>query len=119
MSDIRKILADRPWLTRASTERPILLRAHFSEPMTVAALAKLVHMSASAFHQHFKAVTSLSPVQFQKGLRLQEARRLMLSLRMDVSAGEPAGRVSQRLPVQPGIPPLVRQRADQGHRPIT
>lgn len=61
------------------------LRAHFAEPMHVEALAKLVHMSASAFHQHFKAVTSMSPVQYQKVLRLQEARRLMLSMMMDVS----------------------------------
>jgi AraC-like DNA-binding protein len=61
------------------------LRAHFAEPMTVAALAKAVHLSASAFHQHFKAVTSMSPLQFQKVLRLQEARRLMLSMMMDVS----------------------------------
>lgn len=62
------------------------LRAHFSEPMTVDALAQLVHMSASAFHQHFKAVTSMSPLQFQKVLRLQEARHLMLSMMMDVSS---------------------------------
>jgi len=62
------------------------LRAHFSEPMQVETLAKLVHMSASAFHQHFKAVTAMSPLRFQKVLRLQEARRLMLSMRMDVSA---------------------------------
>jgi len=61
------------------------LRANFSEPMKVEALAKLVHMSASAFHQHFKAVTSMSPLRFQKVLRLQEARRLMLSMMMDVS----------------------------------
>jgi AraC-like DNA-binding protein len=61
------------------------LRANFSEPMKVEALAKLVHMSASSFHQHFKAVTSMSPLQFQKVLRLQEARRLMLSMMMDVS----------------------------------
>lgn len=61
------------------------LRAHFSEPMTVEALAKLVHLSASAFHQHFKAVTSMSPVRCQKALRLQEARHLMLSMMMDVS----------------------------------
>jgi len=62
------------------------LRANFAEPMKVEALAKLVHMSASAFHQQFKAVTSMSPLQFQKVLRLQEARRLMLSMLMDVSA---------------------------------
>jgi len=61
------------------------LRTHFAEPLKVEALAKLVHMSASAFHQHFKAVTSMSPVQYQKVLRLQEARHLMLSMMMDVS----------------------------------
>ena len=54
--------------------------------MKVEVLAKLVHMSASAFHQHFKAVTSMSPLQFQKVLRLQEARRLMLSMMLDVSS---------------------------------
>lgn len=53
--------------------------------MKVEALAKLGHMSASAFHQHLKAVTSMSPVQYQKVLRLQEARRLMLSMMMDAS----------------------------------
>jgi len=62
------------------------MRAHFAEPMHIAALAKLVHMSASSFHQHFKAVTSMSPLQYQKALRLQEARRLMLSMMMDVSS---------------------------------
>jgi AraC-like DNA-binding protein len=62
------------------------LRANYSEPMKVEALAKLVHMSASAFYPHFKAVTSMSPLQFQKVLRLQEARRLMLSMMMDVSS---------------------------------
>lgn len=62
------------------------LRAHFAEPMQVEALAKLVHMSASSFHRHFKAVTSMSPLRYQKVLRLQEARRLMLSMMMDVGA---------------------------------
>lgn len=61
------------------------LRAHFAEPLRVEALAKLVHMSTSTFHHHFKAVTAMSPVQYQKALRLQEARRLMLSMMMDVS----------------------------------
>lgn len=61
------------------------LRDHFAEPMTIEALARVAGMSASAFHQHFKAATSLSPLQFQKTLRLQEARRLMLASRADVS----------------------------------
>lgn len=60
------------------------LRANFAQPMNVDELAALVHMSVSAFHQHFKAVTAMSPVQFQKVLRLQEARQLMLARMMDV-----------------------------------
>jgi len=67
------------------------LRENFSEPMRVEELAKLAHMSPSSFHQHFRAVTSMSPVQFQKALRLQEARRLMLSMMAD--AGTASTRV--------------------------
>jgi len=67
------------------------LRANFSQPMKVEELADLVHMSGSSFHEHFKAVTSMSPLQFQKVLRLQEARRLMLSTMMD------AGTASERV----------------------
>jgi AraC-like DNA-binding protein len=62
------------------------LRANFSQQMKVEELAGLAHMSVSSFHQHFKAVTSMSPLQFQKALRLQEARRLMLSTMMDAGA---------------------------------
>jgi AraC-like DNA-binding protein len=61
------------------------LRTNFSQPMKVEELAGLANMSVSSFHQHFKSVTSMSPLQFQKGLRLQEARRLMLSTLMDAS----------------------------------
>jgi AraC-like DNA-binding protein len=61
------------------------LRANFSQPMKVEELAELVHMSVSSFHEHFKSVTSMSPLQYQKVLRLQEARRLMLSTMMDAS----------------------------------
>jgi AraC-like DNA-binding protein len=67
------------------------LRTNFSQPMKVEELAKLAHMSLSSLHQHFKAVTSLSPLQFQKALRLQEARRLMLSTMVD--AGTASWRV--------------------------
>lgn len=54
-----------------------LLRADFARPMPVERLAAAAGMSVSTFHQHFRAVTSLSPLQFQKQLRLIEARRLM------------------------------------------
>ncbi len=67
------------------------LRTNFAQPMKVEELAKLASMSVSSFHQHFKSVTSMSPLQFQKVLRLQEARRLMLSAMMD--AGSASWRV--------------------------
>jgi AraC-like DNA-binding protein len=55
------------------------IKEHFAEPLQIEALAKQVHMSPSALHHHFKAVTAMSPVQYQKRLRLGEARRLLLS----------------------------------------
>jgi transcriptional regulator GlxA family with amidase domain len=71
------------------------LRANFAQPMKVDELARLAHMSTSSFHQHFKAVTSMSPLQYQKVLRLQEARRLMLSTMMDAGvASRQVGYVS-------------------------
>lgn len=61
------------------------VRAHFDEPMNVEALSEMVHMSPSSFHAHFKVVTNQTPLQFQKSLRLREARRLMLNAQMDVT----------------------------------
>jgi AraC-like DNA-binding protein len=71
------------------------LRANFSQPMKVEELAELANMSVSSFHQHFRSVTSMSPLQYQKVLRLQEARSLMLSKMMDAgSASQLVGYVS-------------------------
>jgi len=56
-----------------------VLRSDFARPLPVEQLAAVAGMSPSSFHQHFRSVTSLSPLQFQKQLRLIEARRLMLS----------------------------------------
>jgi len=61
------------------------LKANAAEPMRIDALAARVHMSASSLHHHFRAVTGLSPLQYQKALRLQEARRLLLGGRLEVS----------------------------------
>ena len=55
------------------------IKEHFAEPLQIDALAKQVNMSASALHGHFRAVAGVSPIQYQKHLRLQEARRLLLS----------------------------------------
>ncbi|MEX1199701.1 MAG: AraC family transcriptional regulator [Methylophaga sp.] len=62
------------------------VREHYAQPMKIDRLAARVNMSVSSFHQHFKAVTAMSPLQFQKELRLHEAKNLMLSNTMDVSA---------------------------------
>jgi AraC-like DNA-binding protein len=71
------------------------VREHFAQPITLEDLAGLVHMSVSSFHQHFKAVTTMTPLQYQKVLRLQEARRLMLSHMLDAgSAGHQVGYLS-------------------------
>ncbi len=56
-----------------------MLRAEFARPLPVERLAAAAGMSPSSFHRHFHAVTSLSPLQFQKQLRLIEARRLMMA----------------------------------------
>jgi AraC-like DNA-binding protein len=55
------------------------IKEHFAEPLQIHALAKRANMSPSALHSHFKAVAAMSPIQYQKQLRLQEARRLLLS----------------------------------------
>ncbi len=63
-----------------------VLRSGFTRTLPVEQLAAVAGMSPSSFHQHFRAVTSLSPLQFQKRLRLIEARRLMLSDGMNASS---------------------------------
>jgi AraC-like DNA-binding protein len=61
------------------------IREHFAQPVTVEDMATSVRMSASSFYQHFKAVTSMSPLQYQKVLRLHEARKLMLFQGIDAT----------------------------------
>ena len=62
------------------------LRTEFDEPLWIDDLVHELGMSISGFHYHFKAVTALSPLQFQKQLRLQEARRLMISEDLDATS---------------------------------
>jgi AraC-like DNA-binding protein len=61
------------------------LAENFSQQVKVADLAGMAYMSESTFHKHFKNVTSMTPLQYQKSLRLHEARRLMLSESMDAT----------------------------------
>lgn len=61
------------------------LRENFDKPLRIEAMARELGMSVSGFHSHFKAVTAMSPLQFQKQLRLQSARWLMLSKNLDAA----------------------------------
>jgi AraC-like DNA-binding protein len=67
------------------------LKQNFAQPLQGDDLADRAHMSPSTFRQHFRALTGVSPLQYQKQLRLQEARQLMLNENFD--AGSAAGRV--------------------------
>ena len=62
------------------------LRTDFDRPLRIEELAREIGMSVSGFHHHFKEVTAMSPLEFQKQLRLQEARRLMLGEGLDASS---------------------------------
>lgn len=61
------------------------LKNNYSQTISMDNLAAQANMSTSTFHHHFRSLTALSPLQYQKQLRLQEARRLMLSERMDAA----------------------------------
>lgn len=62
------------------------LKGNFTQPLRIDNLATQVNMSTSTFHHHFRALTAMSPLQYQKWLRLNEARRLMLAEHLDASA---------------------------------
>jgi AraC-like DNA-binding protein len=61
------------------------LKSNYSQAISMDELAAQANMSTSTFHHHFRSLTALSPLQYQKQLRLQEARRLMLAERMDAA----------------------------------
>jgi AraC-like DNA-binding protein len=100
------------------------IRDHYPEPMRIADLARLAGMSTSAFHRHFRAITAMSPLQFQKRIRLQEARSLLLAHAGDVAGvGHIVGydsptqfnREYRRLFGAPPGQDATRLRADIGH----
>lgn len=61
------------------------IRDNYAEPMRIDDLARISGMSASAFHRHFRAVTAMSPLQFQKRIRLQHARSLLVAHPWDIA----------------------------------
>jgi AraC-like DNA-binding protein len=74
------------------------LKQHFNAPLRIQELARTVNMSVSSLHHHFKAITAMSPLQYQKLLRLQEARRLLLTEQCDAASA--AHRVGYESPSQ-------------------
>lgn len=79
-----------------------LIRSQFAAPLRVEQLASAAGMGLSSFHEHFRAITSLTPLQFQKQLRLIEARRLMLS------AGEPLSNAAYAVGYE-SVPQFTRE----------
>jgi transcriptional regulator GlxA family with amidase domain len=79
------------WATRRITQLSRIsraihsIRSRYEQPIRVEELAQITGMSAPSFHRHFRAVTSMSPLQFQKRIRLQEARRILLSQNTDAA----------------------------------
>jgi AraC-like DNA-binding protein len=62
------------------------LKTHYAQPLRIDELAAHVQMSASTLHHHFRQLTAMSPLQYQKWLRLNEARRLMLNESLDAAS---------------------------------
>jgi AraC-like DNA-binding protein len=88
------------------------LRQDFDQPIRIEDIARELGMSVSGFHHHFKAVTAMSPLQFQKQLRLQEARRLMLGEDLDAASAayrvgyQDASHFNREYKSLFGIPPM-------------
>jgi AraC-like DNA-binding protein len=84
--------------TKSVAKAATWLGEHFAEALRVEDLARRVGMSVSSLHHHFKLVTSMSPLQYQKQLRLSEARRLLLVEHADIASA--SFRVGYRSPSQ-------------------
>ena len=86
------------------------IRAHHAEAISIPMLADMVAMSESSFHRHFRGATTMSPLQYQKLIRLQEARARLLVESDDVAAigaehGELHGRLDAHVVPVPGVRP--------------
>ena len=96
-----------------------LIRARYGQPLRIEALAEHAGMSPASLHRHFKSATAMSPLQYQKSLRLQEARRLIASGREVAAAAyavgyESASQFSREYARMFGVPPS--QDAGRGAR---
>jgi len=100
-SQVRRIAAGVAWL-----------KQNITKPIRMEELAREVHMSPSTMYVWFKTVTGMSPLQFQKHVRLQEARRMLLSETIDATTAsqrvgyESASQFSREYRRLFGLPPL-------------
>jgi AraC-like DNA-binding protein len=99
------------------------IRGHYDETLRVADLAALAAMSVTSFHRHFRALTSMTPVQFQKQIRLHEARARLLADPGDIAgAGHAVGygspsQFSREYRRMFGVPPSRHVPALRGQTP--
>lgn len=120
---IRQMLAPESRLQQVN--RAIAwIRQNFAAPFSIEQVATEARMSTSSLHQHFREVTAMSPLQYQKQLRLQEARRLILGNAMDAAtAAHSVGydspsqfsREYRRLFGAPPIKDIARLRSEPAH----
>lgn len=100
-----------------------VLRVEFTHRLQIERLAAMAGMSPSSFHQHFRKATSLSPLQFQKRLRLIEARRLMLSEGVTASSAafavgyESVPQFTREYGRMFGLPPVRDTKAARNREP--
>lgn len=100
-----------------------MIRDRFDQPIRSEALAEEAGMSAASFHRHFRMATAMSPLQYQKSLRLQEARRLIVAGQDVAAAGyavgyESASQFSREYARLFGLPPsrdAKQQTASDAH----
>lgn len=97
------------------------LKENYAQPLRVDELASQAGMSASTFHHHFRSLTAMSPLQYQKWMRLNEARQLMLTQRLDAASAafevgyESPSQFSREYSRQFGAPPMRDiKRLEQG-----
>lgn len=101
------------------------LKLNYDVPLRVDELAARVQMSAATFHHHFRQLTAMSPLQYQKWLRLNEARRLMLNEHRDVSSAafkvgyESPSQFSREYSRLFGVPPKRDMAMLRGKAPVS
>jgi AraC-like DNA-binding protein len=83
--DFLKQIGIRDSYTRKIAEITVMIREEFDKPLNIACLARTANMSVASLYRHFKQVTAMSPLQYQKQLRLQKARHLLISTRINAA----------------------------------